>query len=143
MLVRRCAWKLGRGDAPALCPASNTEERNNDIVAAATRCFSCERPHGSCSTPVGRCPPFFFLLWFSVLTRTGPVLKSRPDSLMWLLSFGALWESVSEPRECKNSLGVDRKYFKNFKDSDLHQKIYTFLSVKRKVQKRGTQVRRF
>lgn len=47
---------------------------------------------------------FFFLLWFSVLTRTGLVLKSSPDSLMWLLSFGTLRESVSEPRECKTVL---------------------------------------
>lgn len=49
-------------------------------------------------------PPLFFLLWFSVLTRTGFVLKSSPDSLMWLLSFGTLRESVSEPRECKTVL---------------------------------------
>lgn len=81
----------------------------------------------------------FLLLWFSVLTPSGLVLKSSPDSLMWLLSFGALRESVSEPRECKNSFGVDRKYFKKLvPESDLHQKL-----KKEGKKKRGTRVKQF
>lgn len=42
---------------------------------------------------------FIFCYGFSVLTWTGLVLKSCPDSLMRFLSFGTLQESVSKPSE--------------------------------------------
>lgn len=114
----------------------HTEERNNDIFTAAASAVNVHTVLQHSSQPMP--PPLphtpslpLFLLWFSVLTGSGLVLKSSPDSLMWLLSFGTLQESVSEPRECKNSLGVDRKYFKKLvQESDLHPKQSTFLSEK-------------